>query len=748
MNSSGVDIKGRIKVRLLLRQIPEGVPLSALHDPFLTLPSPDNLSRWLLGEIISETGQRLRLVLVSIMNDEPLGGISALNTLLVETLWTQEATLMAELGDLSPGIIALDPYTDSSGVPRKQRPLFFCKETKNLFHPVCPWCSTVLTECRNDDLLLQAGLKGFSQGTRRYLWCPECGIKDPNSPAFYVKTLDPLEQNNPRVVDLPGLLGLWTARVNSDTNENGLPCSTCEHARSCYSAGETGLTGAQGKITPLSFFDYYLKITNFFPLSLDTCADLLGGRPIQDVKSQMTLLRNPVAEQELQKAALRLSAYSPHDQGPAQAFSLKLNLWIGAISQVENVWKRNPKPLLSLSPASIRVDCLDADFVPGAAPPLKIRLQMYSRALGAQEGTGETGSLGTIDPVYLPPELGHQEPGTTGQFLVESCGPTGSPDTYLLRGILTLRDLSPGVEGENCEVVITFGPAQGLAGEVVAVFKITSSSGRRLKLVSKPLHLTGQDASVFDLLSTQPGFPVSYKLSPASPVSLDFYSLGMLGARIFLVDRHQDLPQVARTLSSLRKHLFHAAPEERDPLKTVTEAMESQEVLSASHLLWEGGESRDLTGLEDQWKRILAVILKMISFPAGFEGAESMAPHEVLRTFRVELSEMASELKGPREALLFKEAPRDPELAGLLEQLLEDTSWLGEPAPEQAEPLHAPQVEAGPSPTGTEAGESLDETVILGHAPFVPTPQGEKKEELQDLTDEEVDKTVIITPKR
>ena len=750
MTLSAVEIGGTLGLRLLLRQIPEGMPLSALQDPFLSLPCPDGLSRWLLGEIASGTGQRMQLVLVSITSDEPGIAPGSLTNPVAEGLWGREVALMAELGQASPGVIPLDPYLDPSGKVRKQRPLFLCKKVRSLFHPACPRCGSILTECREDGVLAQAGLQGFSQGTKRYLWCPGCRVGEPGAPAFYSRSPDPGEKGNPLVTDLAGLLDLWgqTLRV-SPSSMGDMPCSGCEHLGTCYAAGIEGPLGASDMISPLSFYDFYLRVSPFFPLSFDACVDLLGGRPVEEVLAGASLLRNPVAEAEFRKASFRLCSYDPGSGGARRVFLQKLGLWIGVLSQVEGIWSKDERPLGSITPGNILVDCLDADLLPGAFPPLKTRLHVYSRITEGLEDQGETTCLAACDPAYMPPELYRRE-GYSGRFLVESCSPAGAPGTYVVQGLLQPGDLAAGFRDAGGRLAVSLGPSQGFSREFRVTFDIASFSSRGLRLSSTPVELSDRDLSVFQLLSSQPAFTVSCRPVPASPYSLDLFALGMIGARIFLVNKGQDLPTVAEALLALRRDLVVRPVGEEGLFDATRSILESREGLAATQLMWEPG-GRDDPGIQEAWEHVICSILELISLssrPAGLDGRE---PRELIGGLVRELTGIASVLASGPGPVPVKRVPRDAGLAALLDRLLQDTSWLTrrkELPPEGKGPAVA---EAGRADTPpVEAGgpvDSLEETVVLGGMPGTHPGEGHEEGEVMGPSDEEVEETIIMPPR-
>ncbi len=750
LNLSGIELKGHINIELLLRPTPEGIPLSAIHDPFLTLPCPDPLARCLLGKISTNNGQRLGLVSIWLLQEEPEGGDQGLDNLAAESVWTKESALMAEMGQFSPGLINMSPYTDSSGIPLKQPPLFYCKKNRFLFHPICPWCGAVLTECRSDEALANAGLKEFSKGVKRYLWCPECGPAGANNPVFYKRVLDSADQDNPRLTDLGGMLRLWGSRINAAQGENKLPCSLCKHRQSCFTADDTDIMKAQGIITPLCFLDYYLKITDFFPMNIGQAADILAGRPVEEILAGAKHARNPMAEQELQQAAFQITSCCSNKPDPPQVMGQKLALWIDAISQAKRLWEKNPVPLMSISPLSFGVKCLDTTSMPKTEATLKTRLLIYSRTMNSPGRTDSPYPFGTADPLFLMPELSSRASGARARFLVDSCLPLETSGSYTIEGTLSLRDLPHGLEWKSCKFAICFGPSHGLTKDIRILFRSAETTGRELKLISRPTPLSEKDVSVFQLLSSQPEFPVAISLLPVSPMSADLYSLGLLGARIFLTDKEQDISKVSRDLVELRKSIFAASSTGDVPEKTIETMLDQEDILSIDHLVWEHGFHTDLPGLRPLWYRLITLILRLISFPAGSIQDGNKAPVNIIRNFEQELLDIAAELKKQKSPVPPAEkTQRDPELAFLLDRLLENTDWLiqdktqtpekGEPAPETQQP---PMAASGEKTTDTE---ELEETVILGRDSI---PEFNRVREMtEELPDTDLDKTIVITPK-
>ena len=750
---AGVNLQGKIGVQLLLRDVPEGLPLSALNDPFLTLPSPDPINRWFAGRLVTDTGNSLKLLTLVILRDCISPGMAGITNSQVEEMWNQEWDVMLRLGEEGPGILPLAPYAAPDGSLTKHKPLFYCKQARQLFMPPCPRCGQALTECRKDDVLIQAGLMPFTQGLRRYLWCEDCQVAHGHSPVFFVKHLSQAENVNPMVADLSGLLRQWADLSGSISNHAGFPCTSCPENTACYRSIEKEHLQAEGFVTPLSFYDFFMLIRDFLPLDIAAASDLIGGCPSEKMLEEAKSARNPVQEEAVFQFMRR--GHPVPDKNTEYPDALmcvqaKLKLWFQAIEQVRQVWSLYQRPLLSLAPEAFCVDCPVPSC--GFAPEFQLRayLCICSRAISVTVGQDVevTRPACVLNQKYLFPDLAGSGGVRRGQLLMDSCEPAQVPDRYLVSGYLNPAVTTGPIHCETSRILISLGYAQGLGRDIQVCFHSVGQEGQKLMIRSESLQLSEEEASFLNLLATQPAFDVDYQLVPVVSVAADLFSLGLIGARLLLVNERQGLDSVLRSVLDIRTRILGGEDfaESQDKEVWFQEVMKAEPVFAPENLFYKGQGVDGLKQFHELWSGALKFMFNMIAASPEFGyDLQSADGAEILKAVEEDLKALVSQADAQwivRDT--YSAGPRDQTLASLLDEILSDPEWSVKLPTLKHKGIQEDRAEVLQTdedlPERNEYGiVEEEETIILGKE---ETPLS-REEEMQEL-----EQTVILSPEK
>lgn len=137
--------------------------------------------------------------------------------------------------------------------PAQLKPIFYCKFKNRFFHPPCPDCGRELVLCKNDRILKKACLDSFHTSLNRYLFCPEC--YESNSTHFFY-TYAGQADDPAGVLDRYGLIKRFNKIKTAIPN--GFPCVDCPEHNVCYFTGEKALS----RIEFLSFYPFHMLVFN------------------------------------------------------------------------------------------------------------------------------------------------------------------------------------------------------------------------------------------------------------------------------------------------------------------------------------------------------------------------------------------------------------------------------------------------------------------------------------------------------
>ena len=152
------------------------------------------------------------------------------------------------------------------------------------FHPPCPICGLPLRLCRDDQLLVNAGLQSYSSSTYRYLYCGSCSTLGDSR--FYAYERD--HASPPTLQDRWELIRSFASPgVGSDPGTS-FPCAHCPERDRCFGPD----FAAGSRIVPFSFYPFHLLIFDAFTLNSRDFLSLVAGASPDEVEKRLHPLRD------------------------------------------------------------------------------------------------------------------------------------------------------------------------------------------------------------------------------------------------------------------------------------------------------------------------------------------------------------------------------------------------------------------------------------------------------------------------
>ncbi len=256
--------------------------LESVPFPFILLLDRDPFSSLLDAQFATDSGSPLKDVMVLIQKDNyrlPRDYPPQISNSLVEEEWRRAFTRLTTHGNFHPLITLSDQISDE-GTLLPFAPLFFCKTKRRFFHPPCPSCGTPLSLCRDDSVLERAGLPKYSTSVHRYLVCSSC-MGTGHDGTFY--TLELASYDPPSVRDRSRLIWDFSRLLINPDASSEFPCAVCQENSSCYDAEFKALS----RITPLSFYPFYLLIFESAPLKASDFLALVSGASWDDMEHKL-----------------------------------------------------------------------------------------------------------------------------------------------------------------------------------------------------------------------------------------------------------------------------------------------------------------------------------------------------------------------------------------------------------------------------------------------------------------------------
>ncbi|MCP4745893.1 MAG: hypothetical protein GY874_07075 [Desulfobacteraceae bacterium] len=181
------------------------------------------------------------------------------------------------------------------------RPLIRCGYKNRYGHILCPVCANELCLCTDDGLLEAAGLPGYHQSLKRYLFCRQCHS---DNPSFYAKT----SLGEPNVRNCNELIEAFSRLLERHDLADKLPCVNCDKSGQCY--GQENL--AVQRLVPVSFYPFYMIHQPTATLSAADFVALLGGASIQQMEKLIISDKAPVRSERFGRIKKILEQNSPY----------------------------------------------------------------------------------------------------------------------------------------------------------------------------------------------------------------------------------------------------------------------------------------------------------------------------------------------------------------------------------------------------------------------------------------------------
>jgi len=240
--------------------------------PFAVVSEKNPFYRIIDAEVTTDAGSPVKKVFVLIQHDAypfPEDPVAPLTNREVETCW-QKALACGLKSGAEGSAMLLAEQIGGQGEADPFEPLFFCKNKKLFFPPVCSFCGSALRQCYDDDVLARGGLQSYSGSLKRYLYCPSC-LDLAGTTDFYTYRLDSADSST--VKDRWGLIQDFGKLELEKGRSAGFPCSGCADYNACY--GEDGLVTA--RISTVAFYPFYMMVIGASSLNGADFLSLVSG---------------------------------------------------------------------------------------------------------------------------------------------------------------------------------------------------------------------------------------------------------------------------------------------------------------------------------------------------------------------------------------------------------------------------------------------------------------------------------------
>jgi len=183
---------------------------------------------------------------------------------------------------VNKNVFILPEQLDRDGRATPFSPLFFCQKEKKFFHPPCPECGKELDLCKDDGLLVKAGLPPYSTSLKRYLFCPDCNALRGRYD-FYQFSRS--AEDRSFIKDRFDLVKNFN-KLRSNPVSGGFPCLDCPGYADCYITGEK----ATVYISFFSFYPFHMLFFDAEPIKAIDFIPFLSGANIGEATSRFSAL--------------------------------------------------------------------------------------------------------------------------------------------------------------------------------------------------------------------------------------------------------------------------------------------------------------------------------------------------------------------------------------------------------------------------------------------------------------------------
>jgi hypothetical protein len=478
-------------------------------------------------------------------------------------------------------------------------PIYFDPRANRLICPVDPVTSRAFTLCTEDDALAAAGLAPYTSSLHRYLWNGP-GAK----PAVFVAT----------------------------TAGSSVPTGIA-------TTGE-----AFPGLVPFNPSGGFLLVRLFDPIGIADYADLLGGRSWSgpcagrayfDLGGAYSHLQD--ANSLLQRGAHLFSGRNGSGGVLREVFHLKLNLLVQALSQTRLAIRSQQTPMLNLNSESFRVRLSQT----GTGLPF-----FWTALVELVESSGGVPlSVETSESRYFIP------PAMPGASIYR---PETLPVLSTGQGVLRIREVLPPVpEGTRIEATLASDERLEAAGSDLVHLRFALPTGRvdlyghanKSEALAKGetrIRTLPQKLPADTLIAVQQaaGVPIStvhFEILPILASPCDMYALGVLAARLMLVDEEITLSVALDQILSLAQQVSAKYSEEKPfpvRLRSVIDDDPRWRLALGPHRLTTRSELREVAPSvipNDLWWDTLGIVLRLFpgagpdSFCRDFGDAPALA---------------------------------------------------------------------------------------------------------------------------
>jgi len=300
--------------------------LSDPYFPFKIINDSTPYIRVVEAKIVTDTGSHVKSVMLFMQKDDSLEK-NAITNIDIENCWQQLYSSFTHSHDNFVLTLSVQIKSDKSLIPFK--PLFYCTQMKQFFHPPCPECGHPLSLCTDDTILRSAGLASYFKSKKRYLFCESC---KPSNIYTTIKEMNahPIVKNRNDLI---------TAFKNIKKECELLPCRNCPLEKDCFTKS-LYLT----RIRVFSFYPFYMLIINdsskschyWTSFSILYFNQLLSGERnhiFQQLNTIQTDIQNRFSKTILEKEAL---------VKPDNSYLLDKKLY-QMISNIKTKWQNKSK---------------------------------------------------------------------------------------------------------------------------------------------------------------------------------------------------------------------------------------------------------------------------------------------------------------------------------------------------------------------------------------------------------------------
>ncbi len=702
-----------LSLEVKLRRPPEGGEFESLPTPFAQIEASGLSGTSYLGRLSADQAGLKRDVIIKALKDwrpsHSLTTETAGNNQLIGRVFQDEFSALSEFPDSDDEpVVRIIPFNVSApqaGGLDELLPLFFCKRQQVYFNPPCPNCGEPLTDCRDESLLTQTGLRPYSSSPYRYLYCPKCvSGASSDGKRFYAYESDG---------SAPGVVGdRWElirdfARLvlgSGKTKLPAFPCVGCSYAKSCYSGTEKDAGGEASRLlVPFSFYQFKAFVHEFLPLHFDEYCDLAGGQHWQDLKQSLAdnhefdrLQVLETIEYPPDMFADLLFANDDNGRPGLEVSYIKLAVFEEMCKGVRAVHQRLQRPHLSIRPMNAWLDFGNAGKTVPPFWDFRCRLTGLDSALPILEDihVSEGGALR-----YQPPQqfnIAYTHPAiVSGLFRQSHSGKLTirAVDSQEENTHVVVANLeATGVNLADCRgsdlVRIRFGRGQGFQESFDVDFISSGSSDGSLRLSSLPVALASPALVQMRNLGAAPRFDIPFRVHRSFGIECDLYSLGMMLFRALLANKSQDMSRVhqrCRDIAALLEQTFSREGVDQSGTHLRSNLFEqlrlelTNEIFDRKNIFYEPDEASARALPPALWQNILTLGFCLITQIPSFSYAYTLADGSVQSSWDsldAVLRDLENITQSIKQALFVDPPVMDDDIHAVLTELTEDPSWL------------------------------------------------------------------------